>query len=56
MLFDLESLSLALKAEDELLDEVAFWLRYLPIAIELFDQEVEEIKSVIMQNPLKYVR
>lgn len=50
----LESLLEGIKQYDELLDEVAFWLRYIDICIWALDKDIKALDEMIRKDPIRY--
>lgn len=50
----LESLLEGIKQYDELLDEVAFWMRYIDICIWALDKDIKALDEMIRKDPIRY--
>ena len=51
---NLEELIYEYQQREAILDQFAFWARYVSVLIDLLDEDIKSIQSMIMENPLKY--
>lgn len=52
---DLDGLYQEIQAREQILDQLVFWVRYLPIISSLLEKEISSIKEYIMQDPFRFI-